>query len=104
MEKISEDVIRVDLITDGKPVTQYKFKTKKCNLEDFEVACHYQQTSPDSHFTHKKVISLLTENGRVSLSENFLKITKGDVINETPIENNEDFEEKLWQLFQIKIK
>ncbi len=42
---------------------------------DYLNACQYQQTSPKSFFTQRSIISLLTEDGRVSLDNNKLIIT-----------------------------
>jgi N-hydroxyarylamine O-acetyltransferase len=48
------------------------------SLADFEPTCWWQQTSPRSHFTRSLVCSLLTEDGRVTLSDQTLIRTTGD--------------------------
>ncbi len=56
----------------------------------------------DSHFTDKKVISILTNDGRITLNDNQVKIIKGEteaVINF----NSEEFNSKLKQYFNIKL-
>ena len=48
--------------------TRYVFTTTPHPLADFEPRNHWQQTSPDSHFTRQRVVSRLTPTGRVTLS------------------------------------
>jgi N-hydroxyarylamine O-acetyltransferase len=48
---------------------QYRFTLRPHVYADFAERCHYQQTSPDSHFTRDRVCSRATpEGGRVTLS------------------------------------
>jgi N-hydroxyarylamine O-acetyltransferase len=49
--------------------TQYVFATTPHPLADFAERNLWQQTSPDSHFTQKSVVSRLTETGRITLSD-----------------------------------
>jgi N-hydroxyarylamine O-acetyltransferase len=55
---------------------QYAFSLLPRTLEDFHSMCHYQQTSPASHFTRKSVCSLATPGGRVTLSSGRLIVTR----------------------------
>jgi N-hydroxyarylamine O-acetyltransferase len=54
---------------------QYVFTVAPRALSEFGTMCHYQQTSPQSHFTQKRICSLATPEGRVSLSDNKLIVT-----------------------------
>jgi N-hydroxyarylamine O-acetyltransferase len=36
---------------------------------DYEEMCRYHQTSPQSHFTRRRICSRATADGRVTLSE-----------------------------------
>jgi N-hydroxyarylamine O-acetyltransferase len=56
----------LDVLRDGEP--QYRVEARPRDLDDFEPTCWWQQTSPKSHFTQSLVCSLLTEDGRVTLS------------------------------------
>jgi N-hydroxyarylamine O-acetyltransferase len=47
---------------------QYLFSTRPHRIGEFEERNRWQQTSPQSHFTQKRVASRLTETGRVTLS------------------------------------
>jgi N-hydroxyarylamine O-acetyltransferase len=66
----------LDVIRDGRP--QYRLEPRPRSLADFEPTCWWQQTSPRSHFTRSLVCSLLTGDGRVTLSDRTLIRTAGD--------------------------
>jgi N-hydroxyarylamine O-acetyltransferase len=65
----------LDVLRDGQP--QYRVEPRPRSLADFEPTCWWQQTSPRSHFTRSLVCSLLTEDGRVTLSDRTLIQTTG---------------------------
>src|SRR5215472_8244205 len=48
---------------------QYRFTLQPHILTDYTERCHYHQTSPESHFTQKRVCSLATPLGRITLSD-----------------------------------
>jgi N-hydroxyarylamine O-acetyltransferase len=54
----------------GSEEPQYIFRTKPHLLSEFAEMCTYHQTSPQSHFTRKRVCSLATPEGRITLSDN----------------------------------
>jgi N-hydroxyarylamine O-acetyltransferase len=56
---------------------QYLFRLEPRRLSDFDPMCHWQQTSPESIFTHKRVCTLLTPGGRLTLSDDRLIVTEG---------------------------
>ena len=47
---------------------QYSFTLRPRQLSDFAAMCHYQQTSPESHFTQNRICSRATPTGRITLS------------------------------------
>jgi N-hydroxyarylamine O-acetyltransferase len=55
---------------------QHAFSLTPRRLADFEAMCRYQQTSPQSHFTQKRICSRATPEGRLSLSDNRLIVTR----------------------------
>ncbi|MDP9861012.1 MULTISPECIES: arylamine N-acetyltransferase family protein [Streptosporangium] len=57
---------------------EYRLEQRPRALADFEPACWWHQTSPKSHFTRSLVCSLLTETGRVTLSDRLLIETSAD--------------------------
>jgi N-hydroxyarylamine O-acetyltransferase len=63
----------LDVHRDGVP--QYRLEQRPRALADFELGCWWNRTSPRSHFTRSLVCSLLTENGRITLSGSTLTVT-----------------------------
>ena len=66
----------LDVLKDG--ALEYRLEQRPRVLADFEPTCWWHQTSPASHFTQSLVCSLLTERGRVTLSDRLLVETVGD--------------------------
>ncbi len=62
---------------DGDWQPQYVFSTTRRRLADFAAMCRYHQTSPASTFTAKRLATLATEHGRVTLSGMDLTISEG---------------------------
>ena len=81
---------------------QYIFSINESKLEDFSEMCKVQQTSPDVHFTQRKICSLATENGRISISDTKIKITTGDKVEEIDF-NSDEFEQFLYKYFRMKM-
>ncbi|HWG99831.1 MAG TPA: arylamine N-acetyltransferase [Pilimelia sp.] len=65
----------VDVLRDGRP--QYRLERRERSLADFVPTCWWQQTSPESHFARGTVCSRLTEEGRISINNRRLLITRG---------------------------
>ena len=63
--------------------------------------CDYHQSSPDSYFTQQKLITKLTPEGRVTLTERALKVQALGEKSEVPIMNEDEFLSKLEQHFDI---
>lgn len=84
--------------------TQLLFTTDEKQEIQFMEMCEYHQTSPDSSFTNKKLITKLTEEGRVTLTDKKLKIRSLGEITESPIMNEDEFLSKLEQYFGITFK
>jgi len=87
--------------TDWEP--QYVFSLKPRRLAEFSAMCHYQQTSPQSHFTQKTVCSMATANGRITLSNNRLIITTGEQREEREIKSKEAYRTALQTNFGIDL-
>ncbi|GHJ42463.1 arylamine N-acetyltransferase [Streptomyces sp. TS71-3] len=56
----------LDVSRDGTP--QYLMEQRPRVLADFTAGAWYHRTSPDSHFTRSLVCSMLTRDGRITLS------------------------------------
>lgn len=55
---------------------QYAFSLTPRRLDEFEAMCIVQQTSPESHFTQRRMTTLPTSTGRITLVDTML-ITSG---------------------------
>ncbi len=66
----------LDVAWNGRP--RYRVEQRPRALSDFTMACWWQWTSPDSHFTRSLVCSLPTADGRVTLSGRTLTATSAD--------------------------
>ena len=53
----------------GEWKNQYRFTLRSYSYDDYAQMCHYQQTSPDSHFTKARICTRATPEGRITLSE-----------------------------------
>lgn len=54
----------------GDFAPSYRFTLAPYALEDFTVGCEYQQTSPQSPFTQRRVCSIATPEGRITVTSN----------------------------------
>lgn len=80
---------------------QYRFTLQAHEFPDYAGMCHYHQTSPLSHFTQRRVCSLATPDGRVTLSEMRLITTRGGVRHERILESEEERAAALRELFGV---
>ena len=82
---------------------QYAFNGAPRRLSDFAEMCRWQQTSPESHFTKKTICSLATEDGRVTLSNDRLIVTKDGQRDERRIASADEYRELLRDRFGIEL-
>ena len=85
----------------GEWRAQYRFGLRSHVYADYAGMCHYHQTSPRSHFTQRRVCSLATEEGRVTLSELRLITTRGGERGERELAGEEEYAEALREHFGI---
>ena len=102
IERFDDDNFRVNILEGKTKIPEYIFNLNKRQLADFNDMCDHHQGSKDSHFTKNKVISIADINGRVTLTNETLKITKDDITNTIEFEKSE-FEYFLDKYFDIKI-
>lgn len=74
---------------DGAWKKQYAFTLQPRHLSEFAGMCHHHQTSPDSHFTRKRVCSLATPEGRITLTGDKLIETRRGVREERVLQEAE---------------
>ena len=80
---------------------EYRFTLQPYNYSDFEAMCRYHQTSPQSHFTQKRVCSLATREGRMTLSDMRFIVTRDGVREERNLEGSKEYKDILLEQFGI---
>jgi N-hydroxyarylamine O-acetyltransferase len=82
---------------------QYLFSLRSHRLEDFIARCRYQETSPNSHFKKGRLCTLLTRNGRVTLTDKKFVMTRGRRRVERSVNNRGEFDRLLRKWFRITL-
>ena len=84
---------------------QYRFTLQPCGYDDYAEMCSYHQTSPQSHFTQKRICSRATEAGsRISLSDLRLSETSEDgERTERTLRDQDEYAAVLREEFGIKL-
>ena len=80
---------------------QYRFTLQSYEYSDYEEMCRYHQTSPQSHFTRGRICSRATPDGRVTLGEMRLIITRNGERQERELTNEEEYAATLRERFGI---
>ncbi|RMF76505.1 MAG: arylamine N-acetyltransferase [Chloroflexi bacterium] len=98
-------VYHAQLVGEDELQPGYRFSLTPHDLHEFVAACRFIQSSPDSHFTQKRICSLALPDGRISLTEHKLIRTwlNGDR-EETPLRNETEFHAALAEHFNIHIQ
>ena len=81
---------------------EYIFKPAERDLNEFIPLCDFQQFSPDSHFFKGKICSIMTEDGRKTLSSDKFIVTRNGDREETLVASNDDFDAILLREFKIR--
>ncbi|MFH0733127.1 MAG: arylamine N-acetyltransferase [bacterium] len=76
-------------------LTQYKFKLVPRDIKEFYPMCVYHQTSPDTIFTQRKLCTIATPMGRVTISDESLTVTQNRLKEKFIIKSPDEFNEKL---------
>jgi N-hydroxyarylamine O-acetyltransferase len=89
----------------GEWKAQYRFTQRPHTYEDFAERCHYQQTSPESHFTRERICSRPTsEGGRLTLSGmRFIETSAGGGRRERTLAGEEEYAAALREHFRIEL-
>lgn len=104
IETFDEDYLLVEKRNeDGKLIPEYLFSEKERQLHEFYDRCNYHQTSNESHFKQKRICSLPTKNGRITLTGDTLKITETGEVNERKLNSEQEVRQELWNYFGINL-
>lgn len=87
----------------GEWRNQYRFDLQSHTLSEYRDYCHYHQTSPDSHFTQKRVCTLATRKGRKTLSEMRYIVTEGEERRERVLTSQDEYDPILCEEFGIAL-
>ncbi|HXA43561.1 MAG TPA: arylamine N-acetyltransferase [Candidatus Solibacter sp.] len=91
----------LDVSQDGK--AQYRLDLRPRRIDEFEPMCWWQQTSPQSHFRQSLVCTMLTAQGRVTLSGDRLIETVGAQRSESTLESDDLILDAYQRLFGIHL-
>ena len=81
--------------------SEYMFRPYGHDLSEFESRCRWHQKSPESHFRKGKICSLMTLEGRKTLSDERYIVTRRKERSETPVKSEEEFNSILAREFGI---
>jgi N-hydroxyarylamine O-acetyltransferase len=81
---------------------RYSFTLQPRRLADFAGMCRHQQTSPDSHFTQKRICSLATPTGRVTLNDSRLITASGGQRQERELLTQAEYVAALQNYFGVE--
>ncbi len=113
-QKDDRSVYRITPKTSGKLVSrwddegrlwkpQYLFRLRPRRLEEFVPRCRYQQTSPNSHFRKGRMCTRITDEGRVTLTDQKLIETRGNKRVERPLTSEKEYNTLLKRWFSIDL-
>jgi N-hydroxyarylamine O-acetyltransferase len=83
-------------------VPLYAFRDVAHELGDYGEMCRYQQTSPESHFTKSWVCSRATPDGRITLANMRLIVTRGEEREERQLRDEAEVRQCLRDLFGVE--
>lgn len=102
IEEYKDEYYKVSKIEGETISIEYIFTKKERALHEFTAMCNYHQTSPHSHFTQKSLISRPTQEGRITLTGNTLKITEKGVPTKEYLFAKEEYGKRLLDWFAIE--
>jgi N-hydroxyarylamine O-acetyltransferase len=86
---------------DGIWKRQYAFTLTPRSLNDFADMCRYHQTSPESPFTRKSVCSMATPDGRITVADRRLILTRNGSREERLLASDDEWRAALKERFGI---
>ncbi len=87
--------------TGGPWAPRFRFILAPRSLTDFVEACRFQQTSPESNFTRRRIVTRATPRGRVTLADLRLISTEDGRRTERQLESDEEYRSALQRHFGI---
>ena len=87
---------------DGVWRSEYIFRNEERMLPEFEEMCNFQQYAPESHFRKGKLCSIMTPDGRKTLTESSFIVTSNGTKSESGLASDDEFYEILNREFGIE--
>jgi N-hydroxyarylamine O-acetyltransferase len=78
-----------------------EFTLQPRRLEEFEAMCEFSQTSPDMIFTQRRLCTLATATGRITLSDLRLIERLGDGVTERELASEDEWRNVLRERFGV---
>lgn len=103
IEKFDSSYLIVKNRVEDRLVPGYIFTEIARIPDDFSEMCIYHQKSENSSFTKKKICSIATENGRITITGERLKIRDGKDLMEKEFGEESEFHHYLWKYFNIQL-
>lgn len=88
---------------DGHIEPQYAFKLQAREYDEFAGMFNYHQTSPESSFTRRRICSLATLTGRITLSDLNFIVTDQHVKTERVLSGEDEYRSVLQDKFGIEL-
>jgi N-hydroxyarylamine O-acetyltransferase len=88
----------------GAWIPSYTFTLTPRAFSDFAAMCHFQQTSPESSFTRRRLCSLATPGGRITLTGDKLIVTRHGQRTEQPVADEAAFASALREHFGLVLE
>ncbi|MCU1309880.1 MAG: N-acetyltransferase [Candidatus Angelobacter sp.] len=82
---------------------EYSFDLRPRRLHEFVPMCDYHQTSPESHFTQKRLCTMATLDGRITLSETRFIVTRSGIREEAVVESEAEWKAILREQFGVRL-
>lgn len=90
---------------DGAWERQYFFDVQPRTFpQEYEAGCLYHQTSPNTSFTQGSVISRATEDGRISLDDEYLTVTTNGKRAKQAVESQDEYDRLLKEHFGVVLQ
>jgi N-hydroxyarylamine O-acetyltransferase len=83
-------------------VPLYAFRDVPRQLSDYAGMCQFHQTSPESGFTQRWICSKATSDGRITLTNRRLIITRGGTREESALTTEDEVRRCLQEQFDVK--
>ena len=105
IEDFGEYLVLMQRENEGDWKAQFRFTLKPYKYADYIEMCDYHQSSPDSHFTQRRICTRAKEEGRLTLSEmRLIATSKNGDRQEQILKSTEEYKAALRENFDIVLK